>query len=817
MHWFKTIIVGFISFIGSIKPHAQVTLAFQGGEAGSTWNYTSSGTDATAAAQAFLTGNIVAGTQSIVVGGNTGGGSCIDGGSGSGASVARFFNFEAIDITSSNQYFRALNFFYGNRLPVCVGTGWDAGEDLIFTAFHDGIAQAPVTLVEGNNNLVVQIQQNQYTHVIPPCVSTFSFNISINTNRRDELLFLDNVMLTTPMLNSGGSAGMLESQTICENQLPFNWNGLVFNQAGQQSVTFTNSFGCDSVVTYVLNVTNLVTPSFPNFGPYCAGQTIPVLPITSSNNITGSWSPAINNAVTTNYIFTPNPGQCANSTSRTIIISPNETPTFNNVGPFCAGELIIVLPITSNNGYSGSWSPAINNSSTTTYTFTPSADQCATQATMTVTIDPIITPVFQNIGPYCEDDFIPALPTSSANGISGAWSPAINNQISGNYTFTPAPNQCSTPVNLFIQINPKYTTNQTVALCQNQVPYLWNGQNLSSSGSFSVTLVSQQGCDSTVNLNLSVAPTAIINQNVQVCQSDLPFAFFNQLITAPGTYQYTTNNNSDCDTTFVLNLGITPVAPVSIVNTPIATCDSPLNIIFTIQGGQNVTQCAWSTTGQTGENCDGFAAQYNFAGCHDLVLTVSDLNGCVQTITQNNIACIYPSPNANFFINPIIAEIDDVVNLVNLSNDASTFFWEFGNNSGSNGIESPTITYQNPGDYVITLVAVNEFGCTDTNRQVVQITEPVLFYVPNTFTPDGKFFNDIFLPIMTQGFDPYQYQLTVFNRWGETVFISQHPNKGWDGTYNGQDAPDGMYIWQIEFQNTQEINEVHRGHVNLLR
>ncbi len=759
--------------------------------------------------------------QSIVVGGNTPGGSCIDGGTGNGPVTPRFFTFENIDISSSSQYTRTLTFHYGNRLPSCVGTGWDSGENLVFTAYHDGVAQAPLTLVVGVNNLVVPIQNNQHTHTIPPCVENFYFHITINTNRRDELLFLDNVELTTPNLNSGGSAGTIVNQTVCETQLPFVWNGFTFNQAGQQSVTLTNSFGCDSVVTYVLAVNPVTTPLFPDYGPYCSGTNIPNLPTTSTNNVQGVWSPGISNTETTSYTFSPNLGQCANSVTKTIEILPNQVPVFENQGPYCLGAVIPNLPTTSQNGISGTWSPAINNMATTTYIFTPTQQQCANVATTTIIITPNTTPTFAALGPFCSGATIPALPTTSQNGISGTWSPAINNNITTTYTFTPTPidlgGQCSDNTNLEIQINPNFTTNQTVALCENQVPFVWNGQSLTQSGNYTTTLVSQNGCDSTINLSLSVSPTAVQNLSVQVCQSDLPYTFYNQSISAPGVYQYTTNNGSDCDSTYVLNLSITPVAPVGIANTPVATCQTPLDLVYMIQGGQNITQCVWSTTGQTGNNCDGFPVQYNFAGCHDVTLSVTDINGCVQTITENNISCISPSPVADFFINPAVAEIDDEINLVNLSSGATNFHWQFGNNSGSSGIESPTVTYQNAGEFVITLVATNEFGCTDTSSQVVLITEPLIFYVPNTFTPDGRMYNEIFLPIMTQGFDPYQYQLTVFNRWGETVFVSQHPKKGWDGSYNGQPAPDGTYVWQIEFQNSQKVNEVHRGHVTLLR
>lgn len=796
---------------------SQITLAFQGGEPGNDWDYVSSGADATASAQAFLAGNIVAGTQSIVVGGNTPGGSCIDGGTGSGPSTARFFTFANLDISSSSQYSRTLTFHYGNRLPSCVGTGWDSGENLVFTAYHDGVAQAPITLVVGVNNLVVPIQDNLHTHTIPPCVENFYFHITINTNRRDELLFLDNVELTTPNFNAGGGAGTTVNQTICETQLPYSWNGFTFTQAGQQSVTLTNSYGCDSVVTYVLTVNPVATPLFLDAGPYCSGANIPNLPTTSTNNIQGTWSPGINNMATTTYTFMPNVGQCASSVTKTIEIEPNTAPVFEPVASFCAGAVIPELPTTSQNGVSGTWSPAINNNTTTNYTFTPSSLQCATTSTLAISIAPNIEPTFAGVGPFCLGSVIPNLPNTSQNGIEGTWSPAINNLTTTTYTFTPNAGLCSENTTQQIVVNPIFNSNQTIALCENQVPYEWHGQSLTQSGNYSTALVSQQGCDSTINLTLTVAPTAIQNISVQVCQSDLPYQFFNQSIAQAGIYEHTTNNGSTCDSTYILNLSITPVAQVGIANVPVSTCQSPLDLVYTIQGGQQVTQCAWSTTGQTGNNCDGFSVQYNFAGCHDVSLTVTDINGCVQTITENNLACIHPSPIADFFINPSVAEIDDEINLINLSSGATNYHWQFGNNSGSSGITNPTVVYDSAGEFEITLIAENEFGCIDTSRQVILITEPVLFYVPNAFTPDGKLFNEVFQPVMTQGFDPYQFQLTIFNRWGETVFVSQHPKKGWDGSYNGQPVPEGTYVWQIEFQNTQKINEVHRGHVILLR
>ncbi|MDD4150335.1 MAG: glycine-rich protein, partial [Bacteroidales bacterium] len=229
---------------------------------------------------------------------------------------------------------------------------------------------------------------------------------------------------------------------------------------GQILITYSGSTGCTQTTRTPVTVTVMpdITPTFTAVGPYCSGATIPALPTTSNNGISGTWSPAINNTATTTYTFTPNGGQCAATTTLTITITPNEIPTFTAVGPYCSGATIPALPTTSNNGISGTWSPAINNTTTTVYTFTPAAGQCALTQTLTIPITPNIIPTFAAVGPYCSGATIPALSTTSTNGITGTWSPAINNTATTTvYTFTPAAGQCATTATLTIAINPNIT------------------------------------------------------------------------------------------------------------------------------------------------------------------------------------------------------------------------------------------------------------------------------------------------------------------------------------------------------------------------
>src|SRR5690554_7934441 len=85
--------------------------------------------------------------------------------------------------------------------------------------------------------------------------------------------------------------------------------------------------------------------------------------------------------------------------------------------------------------------------------------------------------------------------------------------------------------------------------------------------------------------------------------------------------------------------------------------------------------------------------------------------------------------------------------------------------------------------YATQLIAYTDKGCSDTVSGVVRILDRLIFYIPNTFTPDGDKFNETFQPVFTSGFDPQSYNLYIFNRWGEIVFESHDTSIGSDGTY----------------------------------
>lgn len=252
--------------------------------------------------------------------------------------------------------------------------------------------------------------------------------------------------ITAPIISYTwlNSSNVIVSQTNNSTALTNTVTNLV-NGTYSLVAQFNAPCGFTTTQTFVVNGTStIITPTFTQVNSICSGEFLAALPTISNNSITGSWLPALNNIETTLYTFIPNAGQNATTTAMTITVINAVTPTFTQVSPICSGTFLPTLPITSNNSIPGIWSPAINNSQTTQYTFTPAIGQCATPTQMTIQVNQPIVPTFAQIPPICYQGIIPSLPLLDSNGISGTWQPSIVSATStGNYVFTPTIGQCA--------------------------------------------------------------------------------------------------------------------------------------------------------------------------------------------------------------------------------------------------------------------------------------------------------------------------------------------------------------------------------------
>jgi gliding motility-associated-like protein len=202
----------------------------------------------------------------------------------------------------------------------------------------------------------------------------------------------------------------------------------------------------------------------------------------------------------------------------------------------------------------------------------------------------------------------------------------------------------------------------------------------------------------------------------------------------------------------------------------------------------------------------------------DVSLTVTDLNGCVNTLTQTDMITIFAQPDAAFDATPTqLSSYKPLVNTDNNSTNATNYTWDFGDGFTSGGF-NPSHTYpEDAGVYVITLYAINGI-CIDSAKTTVEVKEELTWYIPNTFTPDGDEFNNVFLPIFNDAFDKQSYTLMIFDRWGEILFESHDTTVGWDGTYNGVLCKEGAYTWKIIIkQKLKDYRIDLNGHVNLIK
>jgi gliding motility-associated-like protein len=206
-------------------------------------------------------------------------------------------------------------------------------------------------------------------------------------------------------------------------------------------------------------------------------------------------------------------------------------------------------------------------------------------------------------------------------------------------------------------------------------------------------------------------------------------------------------------------------------------------------------------------------------GIYDLTLIASIGNNCQETLFLEEAIQVINRPVANFYYTILENTGSEVkVQFYNNSSFYSELIWDF-SSTESSSIENPVITFNSKttNTFEINLTATNDFCSNDITKTIV-LPGQVIYYVPNTFTPDGNSFNNKFEPVFTEGIVENSYHLSIYNRWGEILFESFNLNVGWDGTYGSQIVKEGIYVWTIEFvEEESKEKRLLTGYVNLMK
>jgi gliding motility-associated-like protein len=297
------------------------------------------------------------------------------------------------------------------------------------------------------------------------------------------------------------------------------------------------------------------------------------------------------------------------------------------------------------------------------------------------------------------------------------------------------------------------------------------------------------------------------------------------------TANLTVTSNNGCVNDEDIDVTVNPKPEASFTGENLSGC-SPvcfsLASTSVVNNPSNIVDYEWNfSDGSTyssgsSEFQDCFVNNTGNTVTYGVELVVTTDQGCQDTHSETNYISVFHNPIANFSYSPDeVNLLDPTVTFTNSSQYADFYDWTF-LGIGSSSDVNPVIEYPaEPETYEIELVAHTDEGCTDTALVAVEILDRIIFYVPNTFTPDNDNFNEIFQPVFTSGFDPQDFNLLIFNRWGEIVFESNDASIGWDGTYgseSGQLVKDGTYVWKIEFKETMtDKRHTHTGHVNILK
>ncbi|WP_341906576.1 PKD domain-containing protein [Fluviicola taffensis] len=542
--------------------------------------------------------------------------------------------------------------------------------------------------------------------------------------------------------------------------------------AGTTTITYMNSGGC--ITTQVITVVALPTATIAGSATICSGLSTPIS-FTGTPNATVTYQVGgVNQTIVLDA-----------AGNASVSVSPTSTTTYSLVS-------VQINP-------PGGCSSALVGSVTVTISSPPTANPVASIAVCSNTT--VSVPAFASTPAGATFTWM------NTNGTTG-----LATSGSGNITSFTGLNSGSGSNSATITITPTLsgcvgsTTSFTITVDSPPIANAGNDATICANSSGT----NQIGQTPVAGVTYSWSPiTGLSNANSANPTFDP---------TVAGVTNYTlTASVGSCSTTD--NVTVTIYAlPVITFNSDISSGCNPQEITFN-NTTPNSSNCTWNFEGLGPQNTCGTVIQnYTSDGVFDVSLTVTDLNGCVNTLVNTDMITIFPQPVASFDATPTeLSSYNPFVSTDNNSSNATNYSWDFGDGFTSNGF-NPSHTYPDKaGNYTIVLYATNGI-CIDSAEATIEVKEDLTWYVPNAFTPDGDEVNNVFLPIFNDAFDKQSYTMLIFDRWGEVLFETHDTTVGWDGTYNGELCKEGAYTWKIVIKQKMKDYRIDlNGHVTILR
>jgi gliding motility-associated-like protein len=575
-------------------------------------------------------------------------------------------------------------------------------------------------------------------------------------------------------------------------------------------------------MTFVVEVTpgGGNNPMIVPVAPVC--QTSPAFNL-SVDSLGGTW---LGTGITNSTLGTFNPASagpgthlityytsnfCNNTDTLLITVLGTASATITQPAAVCENSAPFNLTAAATGG---TWSgTGITNASlgtfdpTTTGAFTIQYDiagSCPSTDTVIVTVNPIFDATITQPAPICVAS--PAF-NLSAIDIGGTWTGiGITSAASG--TFNPATAGVGPHLITYTISGPCPATDTVIVT----VLAVYNA---------TITNVSPM-CITAPAFNMSaVSPggtwtgTGITNAATGT---------FDPATAGAGVHVITYTISGLCGTSDTEMVTVIPLPVISLVADTTKGC-APTTISFIGYTDQTGGTYAWDfgviTTLTDTSSAATPSYQYVTAGIYTVSMTYTNSIGCVSDTVSNNLITIYAKPIAGFSSFPQSADIlEPTVNFLDQSISVGAITnWSWTFEPGATSIQqNPTYIYSAAGAYSVELIITNVNGCMDTVDNYVIIDPVYLYYAPNAFTPDGDGLNDVFM-VKGESIDPNNFEMLIFDRWGEKIFRSTDINTGWNGAKNnsGTVVEQGVYVYKVVLKDWAGKRHQYIGHVTIVK
>ncbi|MFZ8836451.1 MAG: gliding motility-associated C-terminal domain-containing protein, partial [Flavobacteriales bacterium] len=385
----------------------------------------------------------------------------------------------------------------------------------------------------------------------------------------------------------------------------------------------------------------------------------------------------------------------------------------------------------------------------------------------------------------------------------------------GVYTvvLTSETNGCDSTVTSTVIFQPNYDVSVELSECDDGSYLFPDGTLPTNSGTFNFDLQTTLGCDSAVTIDLTLNPAYTINYSDAICAGESYIMPDGTSISTEGPYTSNLQTIAGCDSAITVQLVVYPLPDVS----------SGAEDSYCLYDGNIALSPSPAGGSLSGDLLSGQTLQHEGAspGTYEVSYSITDNNGCTNVDVVNYVLANPITPTFDF---EMICNELELISTVADPNESYDYEW-FLQGELIALFSNPTYYFNQSGTFDLGLTVTDEYGCNYSTTQQVLLQNALNldgFFVPNVFTPNGDDYNEAFI-IPTAVSACLNYELKVFNRWGQQVYHMTPQKASFRGEdENGTELPEGVYYYTMEIaeypcSETPELQPYCSGSISLFR